>query len=122
MSRQDVGTGSCTDCDRSGNNVVSYFLPQMIKQAGITDPNKQLLINAIQPIFSMMGAVYGATLLDKLGRRFMYARYPFIKFIIVSCMLTSVGCSPVLQELCSPIYSSQHSQPSPLNMQASHMA
>lgn len=55
----------------SGNNVVSYFMPQMILQAGITDPNKQLLINAINPIFSMLGAVYGATLLDKLGRRTM---------------------------------------------------
>ncbi|CZT43376.1 probable lactose permease [Rhynchosporium secalis] len=55
----------------SGNNVVSYFMPDMIKNAGITDKNKQLLINAINPIFSMMGAVYGATLLDKLGRRFM---------------------------------------------------
>lgn len=55
----------------SGNNVVSYFMPEMIQNAGITNKNKQLLINAINPIFSMMGAVYGATLLDKLGRRFM---------------------------------------------------
>ncbi len=43
----------------------------MVKNAGITDPNKQLLINALNPIFSMLGAVYGATLLDKKGRRFM---------------------------------------------------
>jgi MFS family permease len=71
----------------SGNNVVNYFMvlpslcsgvyylivlqPEMIKNAGITSTNKQLLINAINPIFSMMGAVYGATLLDKLGRRVM---------------------------------------------------
>jgi MFS family permease len=71
----------------SGNNVVSYFMvrpyyslrfrllmaaqPAMIENAGITSTNKQLLINAINPIFSMMGAVYGATLLDRLGRRFM---------------------------------------------------
>ncbi|KAF8850107.1 general substrate transporter [Acephala macrosclerotiorum] len=55
----------------SGNNVVSYFMPEMIANAGITNKNKQLLINAINPIFSMMGAIYGATLLDKLGRRFM---------------------------------------------------
>ncbi|OKO99839.1 Lactose permease [Penicillium subrubescens] len=55
----------------SGNNVVSYFMPQMIIQAGITSPDKQLLINAINPIFSMLGAIYGATLLDKLGRRTM---------------------------------------------------
>ena len=50
---------------------MSYFMPAMVKNAGITDPNKQLLINAINPIFSMMGAIYGATLLDKLGRRKM---------------------------------------------------
>lgn len=55
----------------SGNNVVSYFMPSMIKNAGITDTNKQLLINAINPIFSMLAAIYGATLLDRLGRRKM---------------------------------------------------
>ncbi len=41
----------------------------MILQAGITDTNKQLLINAINPIFSMLAAIYGASLLDRLGRR-----------------------------------------------------
>lgn len=46
-------------------------MPEMIASAGITDTNKQLLINAINPIFSMLAAVYGATLLDKLGRRKM---------------------------------------------------
>ena len=55
----------------SGNNVVSYFMPQMFKQAGITSPNTQLLLTAINPIFSMMGAIYGASLLDRLGRRTM---------------------------------------------------
>ncbi|KAI1260122.1 lactose permease [Xylariaceae sp. FL1019] len=53
----------------SGNNVVSYFLPEMVKAAGITDTNTQLLINAINPIFSILAAIYGATCLDKLGRR-----------------------------------------------------
>ncbi|TDZ15771.1 Lactose permease [Colletotrichum orbiculare MAFF 240422] len=55
----------------SGNNVVSYFMPEMFKQAGILDDNTQLLLNAINPIFSMIAAIYGASLLDKLGRRFM---------------------------------------------------
>ncbi|KAF2440854.1 general substrate transporter [Karstenula rhodostoma CBS 690.94] len=55
----------------SGNNVVSYFMPAMIKNAGIDDVNKQLIINAINPIFSMLAAMYGATLLDRLGRRTM---------------------------------------------------
>lgn len=43
----------------------------MIKQAGITDTSKQLLITAINPVFSLLGAIYGASLLDKLGRRKM---------------------------------------------------
>jgi MFS family permease len=43
----------------------------MIKQAGIEDDNRQLLITAINPIFSMLGAIYGASLLDRLGRRKM---------------------------------------------------
>lgn len=55
----------------SGNNVISYFMPAMIEKAGIDNKNTQLLINAINPIFSMMGAVFGASLLDRLGRRFM---------------------------------------------------
>ncbi|USP75330.1 hypothetical protein yc1106_02604 [Curvularia clavata] len=55
----------------SGNNVVSYFMPAMIKNAGIESSNKQLLISAINPIFSLLAAIYGATLLDTLGRRKM---------------------------------------------------
>lgn len=45
--------------------------PKLITFLGITDTNKQLLINAINPIFSMIAAVYGATLLDRIGRRKM---------------------------------------------------
>ncbi|KAI0388343.1 lactose permease [Xylariaceae sp. FL0594] len=47
-----------------GNNV-----PEMVAAAGIHNTNTQLLINAINPIFSLIAAVYGATCLDKLGRR-----------------------------------------------------
>lgn len=46
-------------------------MPEMFKSAGITNKNTQLLLNAINPIFSMLGAIYGASLLDKLGRRKM---------------------------------------------------
>lgn len=53
------------------DEVLTTLKPEMIQNAGITDKNKQLLINAINPIFSMLGAIYGATLLDRLGRRFM---------------------------------------------------
>lgn len=55
----------------SGNTIVSYFLPAMIENGGITNTSTQLLITAINPIFSMIAAVVGASLLDKLGRRVM---------------------------------------------------
>ncbi|KLU85400.1 lactose permease [Magnaporthiopsis poae ATCC 64411] len=55
----------------SGNNVVSYFMPEMVKQAGITDTSKQLLINAINPFFAMFAAILGAYMLDRIGRRKM---------------------------------------------------
>jgi len=53
------------------HQVISYFMPQMVATAGITNSSTQLLINAINPIFSLIAAMYGATLLDKLGRRTM---------------------------------------------------
>ena len=41
----------------------------MIATAGIDDTNTQLLLNAINPIFSMIAAIVGASMLDKFGRR-----------------------------------------------------
>ncbi len=71
----------------------------MIKQAGILDPNKQLLINAINPIFSMMGAVYGATLLDKLGRRTMMLAGltgGLFSYILLTAFTASTASNPSL--------------------------
>ena len=68
----------------SGNNVVSYFMPDMVLQAGITDTNTQLLINAINPIFSMIAAVVGASLLDRYGRR------PMMIGALVGCLVSYV--------------------------------
>lgn len=41
----------------------------MIATAGIDNTNTQLLLNAINPIFSMIAAIVGAYMLDRLGRR-----------------------------------------------------
>jgi MFS family permease len=60
----------------------------MIASAGITDTNKQLLINAINPIFSMLASIYGATLLDKLGRRPMML-WGLVGSLIFYIMLTA---------------------------------
>ncbi|KAH7142665.1 lactose permease [Dactylonectria estremocensis] len=56
----------------SGNNVVSYFMPMMLSQAGITNPDTQLLLNALSGVFNFIAAVIGATLADRLGRRKMF--------------------------------------------------
>jgi MFS family permease len=53
----------------------------MIKAAGIDNTNTQLLINAINPIFSMMGAIAGAAMLDKLGRR------PMMMYSLGACLV-----------------------------------
>ena len=52
----------------------------MVENAGITNTNTQLLINAINPIFSMIAAVVGASMLDKLGRR------PMMLWGLIGCL------------------------------------
>jgi MFS family permease len=62
-------------------------------------PNKQLFINAINPIFSMMGAVYGATLLDKLGRRTMMLAGltgGLFSYILLTAFTASTASNPSL--------------------------
>jgi MFS family permease len=60
----------------------------MIKTAGIDNTNTQLLINAINPIFSMMGAIAGAAMLDKLGRRPMMM-YSLCAALVCYILLTA---------------------------------
>lgn len=60
----------------------------MIENAGITNTNTQLLINAINPIFSMIGAIVGATMLDRLGRRPMMM-YSLCAALVCYIMLTA---------------------------------
>ncbi|RPB15509.1 general substrate transporter [Morchella conica CCBAS932] len=55
----------------SGNNVVSYYMPTMFAQTGIESSDTRLVLNGIYPIFCMFAAIWGATLLDRLGRRNM---------------------------------------------------
>ncbi|KAJ4193147.1 hypothetical protein NW767_010436 [Fusarium falciforme] len=55
----------------SGNNVISYFLPEMLKKAGMTNSNTQLLINAINAVICWVAAMCGSMVLDKFGRRRM---------------------------------------------------
>jgi sugar porter (SP) family MFS transporter len=53
----------------SGNAIVSYFFTEMMKVAGIANPHTQLLLNGLQPVFSLFASIIGALLTDKMGRR-----------------------------------------------------
>ncbi|KAJ7635148.1 hexose transporter [Roridomyces roridus] len=56
----------------SGNGLVSYYLNQVLNSIGITDPTLQLLINGILQIWNLAWALTASSLVEKLGRRFMF--------------------------------------------------
>ncbi|GKZ24340.1 hypothetical protein AbraCBS73388_011148 [Aspergillus brasiliensis] len=53
----------------TGNGPVSYYYPQMLRGAGITDNNTQLMLQGVQNVVSFLGAVSGALITDRIGRR-----------------------------------------------------
>lgn len=53
----------------SGNSITSYYLPNIIKTAGIDSAQTQLKLNGINPVLCWIGAVLGARMTDKIGRR-----------------------------------------------------
>ncbi|KAK2598166.1 hypothetical protein QQS21_005717 [Conoideocrella luteorostrata] len=55
----------------SGNNISSYYLPDMVAGVGITDVNTKLLRNAIYAVTGWISATLGARLHDVFGRRKM---------------------------------------------------
>ncbi|KAF3394388.1 Lactose permease [Penicillium rolfsii] len=70
----------------SGNNVVSYYLPIMVKNVGITSTNMVLLLNAIYAVTGWVAATCGARLHDIVGRR---------KMLMGSCLGMSVALAIV---------------------------
>ncbi|ENH75434.1 Lactose permease [Fusarium oxysporum f. sp. cubense race 1] len=63
----------------SGNSLSSYYLPVMLKQAGITNEKKVLALNGINPVLCFFGAILGARLTDVVGRR------PLLIYSIIFC-------------------------------------
>ena len=56
----------------SGNNVISYYLPTLVKYVGITDTGTKLLLNIVYAITGWIFAIVGAFLHDVVGRRKMF--------------------------------------------------
>ncbi|KIM98518.1 hypothetical protein OIDMADRAFT_167318 [Oidiodendron maius Zn] len=63
----------------SGNSLSSYYLPAMLNSAGIVDEHIVLMLNGINPALSFLGAILGARLTDKIGRR------PLLLYTTVFC-------------------------------------
>jgi sugar porter (SP) family MFS transporter len=53
----------------SGNNIISYYLGDMLDSAGITDTTTQLEINIILNAWCLAVSLVGTVLCDKLGRK-----------------------------------------------------
>ncbi|KAH9480303.1 Lactose permease [Psilocybe cubensis] len=53
----------------SGNGLITYFLPILLKDAGITSQNKQLTLNFVNSVTSYIGALTGSAVVDRFGRR-----------------------------------------------------
>lgn len=66
----------------SGNAVISYFFPVVIGIAGIHSANTQLLLNALNPVFSLVAACCGAYLIERFGRR--------------PLLLSTTACFPII--------------------------
>lgn len=65
----------------SGNSVTGYYLPVMVQNAGITSESTQLLLNGLNPMVCFLGAILGARMTDKIGRR------PLLLYTTVFCSI-----------------------------------
>ncbi|TFK27739.1 general substrate transporter [Coprinopsis marcescibilis] len=53
----------------SGNGLITYFMPILLKNAGITSQDRQLTLNFVNSVTSYIGALCGSAVIDRFGRR-----------------------------------------------------
>ncbi|KAF8516839.1 general substrate transporter [Hysterangium stoloniferum] len=81
----------------SGNGLITYFLPVLLANAGITSQNKKLTLNFVNSVTSFMGALAGSTIVDRIGRRklTLTATGTLVAILaIVSALLSNPTTSP----------------------------
>lgn len=74
--------------DRSPRSVISYYLPLLLTNVGITDTNTVLLLNAIYALTGWIAAATGARFHDIIGRRKMMLGSTFG---MVICLAITAG-------------------------------
>ncbi|KAJ3922542.1 general substrate transporter [Lentinula edodes] len=71
----------------AGNGLITYFLPAMMANAGVTSKQRQLVYNFANSILSAFGAFTGAAITDKIGRR----KRLYLGSFILACLLAIVA-------------------------------
>ncbi|TEY43453.1 hypothetical protein BOTCAL_0370g00010 [Botryotinia calthae] len=71
----------------AGNGPTSYFIPAVLDIAGITDSITQLNLNLGLNIMQFGLALFGASLVDKVGRR------PLLLFSNIGCAIVWIGAT-----------------------------
>ncbi|KAI0684423.1 general substrate transporter [Earliella scabrosa] len=77
----------CINGQLAGNGLITYFLPVVMRNAGVTDRHTQLLYNFANNILSAFGAFTGAALTDKINRRPRL----YIGAFTLACLLSVVA-------------------------------
>ncbi|KZV70176.1 general substrate transporter [Peniophora sp. CONT] len=75
----------------AGNNLITYFLPILLGNAGITSQTKKLTLTFVNSITSAAGALTGSAIVDRVGRR----------RLLLSCMCACVVCLAIVTGLLS---------------------
>ncbi|KAF8194163.1 general substrate transporter [Pholiota molesta] len=78
----------------SGNGLITYFLPILLKNAGITSQDRQLTLNFVNSVTSYIGALAGSATVDRFGRRrvLLYATMVMAVILaIVTGLLSKFG-------------------------------
>ncbi|KIX03024.1 uncharacterized protein Z518_06574 [Rhinocladiella mackenziei CBS 650.93] len=68
----------------SGNNIISYYLPTLLQNVGITSTNMKLLLNIIYALVGWIFSSAGTRFHDIIGRRKMF-------LISTSCMIVALA-------------------------------
>jgi len=91
----------------SGNGLITYFLPVLLGQAGITSQDRKLTLNFVNSVTSMIGALTGSMLVDRFGRRQILLGSTFtlvLMLAIIIGLLSSTGTSTQANAGISFIY------------------
>ncbi|EIM81448.1 general substrate transporter [Stereum hirsutum FP-91666 SS1] len=77
----------CINGQLAGNGLITYFLPVVLSNAGVTSSQRQLVFNFANSILSAFGAFLGASVTDRIGRR----RRLYVGAFVLACLLATVA-------------------------------